>query len=134
MRLHQSQGHTLLDRSSQGYPRRLAQDHTFGVLTSDTFPLSIVRMRIPEGVRITAMPTLDPSGDRSARETSALLREARSLLRRADKLFAATAAVDDRGATGLATEVRTAIERLVHYLARLEQQRERRAREALRRR
>ncbi|MFI5285411.1 MAG: hypothetical protein ACHQ4F_03735 [Candidatus Dormibacteria bacterium] len=63
----------------------------------------------------------------------AVLREARSLLRRADKLFAAAAAVDDRGATGLATEVRTATEQLVHYLTRLEQQRERRAREALRR-
>ena len=54
-------------------------------------------------------------------------------LRRADKLFAATPAVDDRAATGLATEVRTAIEQLVHYLPRLEQQRERQAREALRR-
>ena len=79
------------------------------------------------------MPTLEPTGERSARETSALLREARSLLRRADKLFAATAAVNDRAATGLATEVRTAIEQLVHYLPRLEQQRERQAREALRR-
>jgi hypothetical protein len=133
MRLYQSQGHTLLDRASQGYPPRLAQDHTFGILTSDTFPLSIVRIRGPEGIRITAMPTLDPTDNRSARETSALLREARSLLRRADKLFAATAAMDDRGATGLATEVRTAIEQLVHYLTRVEQQRERRAREALRR-
>jgi hypothetical protein len=79
------------------------------------------------------MPTLDPTGDRSARETSALLREARSLLRRADKLFAATAAVDDRVATGLATEVRTATEQLVHHLTRLEQQRQHRARDAVRR-
>jgi len=54
--------------------------------------------------------TLDPMGVRSAREMSALLRDARSLLRRADKMFAATAAVDDRVTTGLATEVRTATE------------------------
>jgi ElaB/YqjD/DUF883 family membrane-anchored ribosome-binding protein len=79
------------------------------------------------------MPTLDPTGDRTAKEVSALLRDARSLLRRADKLFAATAAVDDRAATGLATEARTAIEQLVHYLTRLEQQRQRRARDAVRR-
>jgi hypothetical protein len=79
------------------------------------------------------MPTLDPTCDRSARETSALLREARSLLRRADKLFAATAVVDDRVATGLATEVRTATEQLVHHLTRLEQQRQNRARDAVRR-
>jgi ElaB/YqjD/DUF883 family membrane-anchored ribosome-binding protein len=79
------------------------------------------------------MPPLDPPGDHTTKEVSALLREARSLLRRADKLFAATAAVDDQAATGLAMEVRAAIEQLVHYLTRLEQQRERRAREALRR-
>jgi DNA-binding ferritin-like protein len=77
--------------------------------------------------------TLDPMGDRSAREMSALLRDARSLLRRADKLFAATAAVDDRVTTGLATEVRTATEQLVHHLARLEQQRQHRVRNAVRR-
>jgi hypothetical protein len=79
------------------------------------------------------MPTLDPTGDRSARETLALIREARSLLRRADKLFAATAAVDDRVATGLATEVRMATEQFVHHLTRLEQQRQHRARDAVRR-
>jgi CBS-domain-containing membrane protein len=82
---------------------------------------------------MTTMPNLDPTSDRSERELSALLREARSLLRRADKLFAAAAAVDDRVATGLATEVRTATEQLVHHLARLEQQRQHRAREAVRR-
>jgi hypothetical protein len=80
------------------------------------------------------MPTLDPTGDRSAREMSALLREARSLLRRADKLFAGVAAVDDAVTTGLATEARRAVEQLVHELARLEQRRERRARDAVRRR
>jgi CHASE3 domain sensor protein len=77
--------------------------------------------------------TLDPTGDRSARVTSALLRDARSLLRRADKLFAASAAVEDPATTGLATEARTAVEQLVHHLTRLEQQAQRRARNAGRR-
>ncbi|HCG01482.1 MAG TPA: hypothetical protein DEV93_13170 [Chloroflexi bacterium] len=80
------------------------------------------------------MPTLDPPGDHTTKEVSALLRDARSLLRRADKLFAATAAVDDQAATGLASEARAAIEQLVHHLTRLEQQRERRARDAVHRR
>jgi hypothetical protein len=69
----------------------------------------------------------------ATKEVSALLRDARSLLRRAGKLFAATAAVDDRVATGLATEVRTATEQLVHHLTRLEQQRQHRGRDAVRR-
>jgi hypothetical protein len=77
--------------------------------------------------------TLDPTGDRSARVTSALLRDARSLLRRADKLFAASAAVEGPATTGLATEARTAVEQLVHHLTRLEQQAQRRARNAGRR-
>jgi hypothetical protein len=70
------------------------------------------------------MANIDPTSDRSAREVSALLRDARSLLRRADKLFA----------TGLATEVRTATEQLVHHLTRLEEQSQHLARDALRRR
>jgi ElaB/YqjD/DUF883 family membrane-anchored ribosome-binding protein len=80
------------------------------------------------------MPPLNPTGDHTTKEVSALLRDARSLLRRADKLFAATAAVDDQAATGLASEARAAIEQLVHHLTRLEQQRERRARDAVHRR
>jgi hypothetical protein len=79
------------------------------------------------------MPTLDPTDDHTAKDVSALLRDARSLLRRADKLFAATVAVDDQAATRLATEVRTVTEQLVHHLTRLEQQRQRRARGAVRR-
>jgi ElaB/YqjD/DUF883 family membrane-anchored ribosome-binding protein len=79
------------------------------------------------------MPTPNPTSDRSAREVSALLREARSLLRRVDKLFAGVAAADDAVTTGLATEARRAIEQLVHELARLEQRRQRRARDAVRR-
>ena len=79
------------------------------------------------------MPPLNPSADHSTKEVSALLREARSLLRRADKLFAATTAVEDPVTTGLATEARRAVEQLVHHLTRLEQQRERRARAAVRR-
>ncbi|HVC04860.1 MAG TPA: hypothetical protein VND88_09305 [Candidatus Acidoferrales bacterium] len=79
------------------------------------------------------MRTLEPTGDHTVKEVSALLREARSLLRRADKLFAATAAVDDRTATERALDARTAVEQLVHHLAHIEQQRQRRAREAVRR-
>jgi ElaB/YqjD/DUF883 family membrane-anchored ribosome-binding protein len=90
-------------------------------------------MGIQKGVRLTLMPTPDPTSDRSAREVSALLREARSLLRRVDKLFAATAAMDDQAAMGLATEARRAIEQLVHHLTRLEQQSQHRARDAVRR-
>ena len=80
------------------------------------------------------MSPLSSPGDRSTKEVSALLRDARSLLRRADKLFPGTAAVDDPATTGLATEARRAIEQLVHHLTRLEQQRQRRARDAVRRR
>jgi ElaB/YqjD/DUF883 family membrane-anchored ribosome-binding protein len=79
------------------------------------------------------MPPLSSPGDRSTKEVSALLREARSLLRRSDKLFAASAAVEDPATTGLATEVRKAVEQLVDHLTRLEQQRQRRARDAVRR-
>jgi ElaB/YqjD/DUF883 family membrane-anchored ribosome-binding protein len=79
------------------------------------------------------MPTPNPTSDRSAREVSALLREARSLLRRVDKLFAGVAAVDDAVTTGLATEAQRAIEQLVHQLSRLEEQRQHRARDAVRR-
>jgi ElaB/YqjD/DUF883 family membrane-anchored ribosome-binding protein len=80
------------------------------------------------------MSPLSSPGDRSTKEVSALLREARSLLRRADKLFAGVAAVDDQAATGLTTEVRRAVEQLVDHLTRLEQQRQRRARDAVRQR
>jgi hypothetical protein len=80
------------------------------------------------------MSPLSSPGDRSIKEVSALLREARSLLRCADKLLAGVAAVDDAVTTGLATEARRAVEQLVHELARLEQRRERRARDAVRRR
>ena len=79
------------------------------------------------------MPPLNPSADHSAKEVSALLRDARSLLRRADKLFAAATAVEDPATTGLVTEARRAVEQLVHHLTRLEQQRQRRARDAVRR-
>jgi hypothetical protein len=77
---------------------------------------------------------VDPTGDRTARVTSPHLREARSLLRRVDKLFAASAAMEDPATNGTSTEARRALERLVHHLIRLEQQRQRRARDTVRRR
>src|ERR1017187_4593976 len=67
------------------------------------------------------VPPLNPTAEHSAKEVSALLREALSLLRRTDKLFVGAEAVDDPATTGLATEARRAIEQLVHHLTRLEQ-------------
>ena len=69
----------------------------------------------------------------STKEASALLREARSLLRRADTLFAASSTVEDLATSGLPTEAGRAVEQLVHHLTRLEHQRQRRARDAVRR-
>ena len=56
----------------------------------------------------------------SAKAVTALLREARSLSRRADKLGDATAAVDDPTTQQLATAARTSTEQMVHHLTVLE--------------
>ena len=52
----------------------------------------------------------------------ALLREARSLSRRADKLSGTAAAVDDLTTQQLAAEACTSMEQLVHHLMLLERQ------------
>ena len=52
----------------------------------------------------------------SAKAVTALLREARSLSRRADKLSGTAAAVDDPTTQQLAAEACTSIEQLVHHL------------------
>jgi hypothetical protein len=57
----------------------------------------------------------------SAKAITALLREARSLSRRADKL-SGTAAVDDSTTQQLAAEACTSMEQLVHHLMLLERQ------------
>ena len=69
----------------------------------------------------------------SAKAITALLREARSLSRRADKLGGTAAAVDDLTTQQLAAEACTSVEQLVHHLLVLERQLQRREKEAVRR-
>lgn len=69
----------------------------------------------------------------SAKAVTAMLREARSLSRRADKLHA-TAVVDDPTTQQLATEACASMEQLVHHLMPLERQAQRGEKAATRRR
>ena len=69
----------------------------------------------------------------SAKAITALLREARSLSRRADKLSGTAAAVDDSTTQQLAAEACTSMEQLVHHLMLLERQVQRGERAAGRR-
>jgi hypothetical protein len=68
----------------------------------------------------------------TAKRLAALLREARAIQRRLDKLAAAAAGEDATTLTQLA-EARDAVERLVDRLARQERTQQRRAQEARRR-
>jgi DNA-binding ferritin-like protein len=70
----------------------------------------------------------------SAKVVTAMLREARSLSRRADKLSGTAAAVDDPTTQQLAAEACTSIEQLVHHLMVLERQLQRGENSASRRR
>ena len=70
----------------------------------------------------------------SAKAITALLREARSLSRRADKLSGTAAAVDDPTTQQLAAEACTSMEQLVHHLMLLERQAQRGEKAATRRR
>lgn len=79
------------------------------------------------------MPIIDPPAGDPSKVTAALVREARSLQRRADKLASAVRAADDDTTTRLAGEALHAVEQLVHHLTRLQQTQQRRAREAIRR-
>ena len=58
----------------------------------------------------------------SAKAVTALLREARSLSRRADKLAATAATVDDHTTGHLAAQACTSMEQLVHHLMVFERQ------------
>lgn len=69
----------------------------------------------------------------SAKAITALLREARSLSRRADKLSATAAAMPDLTTQQLAAEACTRVEHLVHHLTVLERHLQRREKEAVRR-
>ena len=73
-----------------------------------------------------------PAAAASVKRMAALLREARSVQRRLDKLAAAAAGEDSTTLAQLA-EARTAVEVLVDRLARQEQTQQRRANEARRR-
>jgi DNA-binding ferritin-like protein len=70
----------------------------------------------------------------SAKAINALLREARSLSRRADKLNGTAAAVDDPTTQQLAAQACTSMEQLVHHLMVLERQARRGEKSAVRRR
>ena len=69
----------------------------------------------------------------SAKMLAALLRDARSLSRRADKLDDDAAAVADSMTRQLATEARTSIDSLVRHLMVLERRQHHRENEATRR-
>jgi hypothetical protein len=80
------------------------------------------------------MPSVDPvAAAHDLKDTAAVLREARSLLRRAEKVGAAAAAIADPETHRRASAAREAAEELVGHLARLERLQQRRAQEALRR-
>jgi hypothetical protein len=70
----------------------------------------------------------------SAKAVTALLREARSLSRRADKLGVTAATVDDPTTQELISEACTCMEQLVHHLMLLERQLQRGENSAARRR
>ena len=70
----------------------------------------------------------------SAKMLAALLRDARSLSRRADKLDDDAAAVADSTTRQLATEARTSIDSLVRHLMVLERRQQHRENAATRRR
>jgi DNA-binding ferritin-like protein len=62
------------------------------------------------------MPDADPlAAAQTTKAVAALLRDARSLLRRIDKLAQAADPVADPATTRLAAEARQAIEQLVHH-------------------
>jgi hypothetical protein len=73
------------------------------------------------------MDQMDPP---SSKVVAALLREARSVSRRADKLGADVAAVQDPMIQELAAQAISSIEQLVHQLMRLDQQVQRTCRAA----
>jgi hypothetical protein len=80
---------------------------------------TIESMTDDEGMTADAVNRPEPP---SAKAVTALLREARSLSRRADKLGDAAEAVDDPATQQLATAARTSMEQLVHHLMVLERQ------------
>ena len=72
-------------------------------------------------------------GPISTKVLAGLLRDARSLLRRADKLTHSLSGVDDATTQALSDEVRDSVDRLVHRLATVEREQQQRERQAVRR-
>ncbi len=70
----------------------------------------------------------------SAKTITILLREARSLSRRADKLSGTAQAVDDPTTQQLAAQACTTLDQLVHHLMTLERHAQQRQKSAARRR
>jgi hypothetical protein len=68
---------------------------------------------------------VDQPEPRAAKAIMALLREARSLSRRADRLSGTAGGVDDPTTRQLAAEACTSMEQLVHHLMVLERQAQR---------
>ncbi len=80
------------------------------------------------------MTRTDPvEAARSAKQAAALLREARGVLRKLDKL-AASSRDEDPPLPGLVAEARDGLERVVTHLTRHDHTLQQRAREAVRRR
>jgi hypothetical protein len=75
---------------------------------------------------------IDRVGSDTTKVTASLVRDARSLLRRADKLASAVAAIDDTAASSAANEARDAVDRLVHELVSVQQRAQRNARDTIR--
>ena len=75
---------------------------------------------------------MDSPDPPSAKAITALLREARSLSRRADKLGGTAATVDDTTTQQLAAAACTSMEQLVHHLTVLERQLQRHEKAAIR--
>jgi len=77
------------------------------------------------------MPDIEPPGPASAKQITALLREARSLSRRA--VNDGAAAADDARTLHLCAEACASMDNLVHQLMLLERQQQRHEKAAIRR-
>jgi hypothetical protein len=75
---------------------------------------------------------IDRAGSDTTKMAASLVRDARSLLRRADKLASAVAAIEDSAASRAADEARDAADSLVHQLISAQQREQRRARAVIR--
>ena len=82
---------------------------------------------------VAFMPMIDPQSADLSKVTASLVRDARSLLRRADKLASAVTAAADTTTTQSAAAARDAVEQLVHQLVHLQQSQQHRTRDAIRR-